>query len=144
MKKTFILLVLIMSGLVACTQPGKTGDNMPEKLNTRWVNSWNNKDSAAIVNMFANDVTLNAGRVYTNIDSMRHWVSFYLPRIANLKTKKVKVVEGTDMITYSCTFEHQEIRKDAVAGLSTGLSTFVYVKTGNDWKITYIHMNEFQ
>ncbi|HTE01873.1 MAG TPA: nuclear transport factor 2 family protein [Mucilaginibacter sp.] len=145
MRLLFQLLIasVFLTGCIHDSKP-KDDAGLPDELNKKWENAWNKKDSAIVVGMFDKDISMNTGKTYKGIDSMKSWVSHYMPRIANLKTEKVNVVQGNDMIVYTCTFRHEEIRKEAVAGISTGLCSFVYVKDGPDWKIRYIQMQEFQ
>lgn len=147
-KPALILLAAVM--LTACNQSTSNQNNASAKaasitsidsLNTALYNSWNKKDSAAVISMFSDDVIMISGRaIHKGKEQVaKNFVIRQMPHTSNLNGKSERSDASGDLGYMAGTWSILSTPPDQAPIGSTGNYNFIF-KRGEDgvWRFSVL------
>lgn len=115
-------------------------------LMTSFDDAWNRKDSAALLNLFADDVVLISGKErYSGKNELAgNWLRTNLPVTSNLRINDVKNDAGNEIAYSAGTWNLDVNVPGREATSSAGNHTFVWKRVAdNVWKLSFINIEDY-
>jgi len=148
--KKMILLLAVAGILISCNQnPSETSSIQKAPIDSlieNWQNAWNNNDSAAIRNLFADEVVLIDDElvVLNTSDMSKNWIGPFHRYVKNMKVEKLQEWSSIDRAGYTGNYGLDIVVNDSVIGHPHGVFTINWVKTSEGkWQITTANINAF-
>jgi ketosteroid isomerase-like protein len=146
--KNSILVFILLNLLVSCNQKEKetdaTAKSPADSLISMYINAWNNNDSAAICNLFAEDaIVVDDELVMMNIGEIaQKWAGPYHLYARNLKTEKLKEWATDNRAGYTGMYALEIVVNDTLMYSPYGIFTMVWEKSKDgSWKVSTANMN---
>lgn len=148
--KKLTLIIISAAFLLACNQNTniKNSDSANaasiasiDSLNIALYNSWNEKDSAAVISMFADDVIMISGRaVYKGKDAVaKNFVIRQMPHTSNLNGKTERSDASGDLGYLAGTWSLTTTPPNQSPIGSTGNYNFIFKRGENGiWKFSVL------
>ncbi len=140
MKK--MLFSLLVSAAIGCNQPAAHTDEAKapvDSLMNVFGDSWNAHDSAAVRNLFSEEVLLiDDNLVAGNANEMSEkWISPNIRVVTNFKATKLQDWSNNDRASFTGKYNFDAVVNDSVVAQPKGAFTFIWQKNSDGkWKIT--------
>lgn len=155
MKKIVFVFLATTLLWTACKQ-GNLSDNSAamdeseamaslDSMNREFEGAWNRKDSAAVVDMFAEDIIMISGKSMLKGKSelARKFISRNMPVANNLKIKKEKTDVSGNLGYETGTWSLSVKLSDQSEVDQTGNHTFIWKKDNSmNWKLSVMDMED--
>lgn len=151
MKSFKFLPILALLFLISCGEQKEADDvddmadqakvQDPGEINKQWIDSWNRNDVATLDSLTASDAILYMQGNTVHIDSIKAWYKESAPMMKDLRTSSEHSFSGKDLAYDAGTYSHG-VKGDTTGMTYEGSYTFVWKKTGNNWKLQVLNITD--
>lgn len=152
--KSFLLATALIT-LIACNtnqadtpmvlSEHKDSTASANNLMASFTEAWNRDDSAALLNMFTDDVIMMAGETTLSgkKEMAEQWLSWHLPITNNLQVEAIRNSAGGDMAFSAGTWKLDVTVPGEPVTSSSGNYVFVWKKAGGKaWKLAVVNIED--
>lgn len=141
----FFFLLLLLVVFISCSKSGDTVN--VQDLNQQFIGAWNNKDSAKVTALLADDVHFLQGNAHFKGKSevAKRWVQETMPTVTNLKTNVISSDADTRTAYQAGTFSVDVLPTGPGQPAGYGEGNFMLLwKKGDDgiWKLSYAQLED--